>query len=211
MMNSELLELEWQNFAPSCERNKVPLLEVLSELSLAEQRVLELGSLSGQHACFMAPKLAVKEWQTSDLAYNLPPLTANIERHGRTLHQAMFPKPLALEVGESSHWPAAHYDAIFTANTLHIMSWQSVQQLFRHLPQVCKPGTRFMVYGPFKFGGDYTSESNAEFEIWLKERNSQSGIRDFEAVDELASNIGFTLKQNIDMPANNQLLVWEFN
>ncbi len=101
------------------------------------------------------------------------------------------------------------FDAVFTANSLHIMPASAVVEFFRHLNSVIEDGGLLCIYGPFKYGGDFTTPSNAQFDLWLKSRNPLSGVRDFEWVNQLASEAGLTLLEDNPMPANNQLLVWK--
>ncbi len=103
------------------------------------------------------------------------------------------------------------YDYLFTANTLHIMSWQSVENLFCWLPKILKPGGLLFTYGPFKFEGCFTSESNKSFDVYLKKNNPEQGIRDIEALEKLACKMDIGLLNRHDLPANNHLLVWRFN
>jgi hypothetical protein len=106
-------------------------------------------------------------------------------------------------------WPAPPADAVFSANTLHIMGWPGVEAFFAGIATaLAEDGAKLAVYGPFRYRGDYTSPSNAAFDDWLKRRDPASGIRDFEAVDALARAAGLTLAADHAMPANNQLLVW---
>ena len=105
-------------------------------------------------------------------------------------------------------WPAERFDAVFSANTLHIMGWTEVDALFAALPAVLTDDARLTVYGPFNYGGRFTSESNAAFDASLKADDPKRGIRDFEAVDALARSIGFTLAEDLPMPANNRCLSW---
>lgn len=193
------------NFSPSCERNQGYILTELQQLFAPVTRVLELGSLSGQHALHFASGLPHLSWQPSDLAENVPALAENIQHSAIDNCLA----PISLDVTVAGDWPKKQYDGIFTANTLHIMSWQSVVQMFEHFPKVCRPGTLLTVYGPFKYQGAYTSDSNASFQQWLQDRDPQSGIRDFEEVDRLARQQGFELISDIHMPANNQLINWQ--
>ncbi|NND66915.1 MAG: DUF938 domain-containing protein, partial [Halioglobus sp.] len=106
-------------------------------------------------------------------------------------------------------WPVAIPDAVFTANSLHIMPFSSVQKLFTVLRRAAPEGCVLAVYGPFNYNGSYTSDSNARFDQWLAEQNPESAIRHFESVDELARAAGFTLRADHEMPANNRLLVWQ--
>jgi len=193
------------NFSPSCERNKAVIYQYCFPYIKASKRLLEVGSWSGQHALHIAPLLPDLYWQTSDLVPNIEALKANL------LDEAVsnVGLPFALDVAKAADWPIEQYDVLYTANTLHIMSWSHVEALFQHLSKSLLKEGKVIVYGPFKYKGEYTSQSNAEFELWLKDRDSQSGIRDFEAVNELAMSAGLTLLEDIAMPANNQLLIWQ--
>jgi len=126
------------------------------------------------------------------------------------LNEAALPNvlpPLALDVSQTE-WRSGRYDAIFSANTLHIMGWPEVEHFFAGVGAVLEPGGVLVVYGPFNYNGAFTSESNARFDAWLKARDPASGVRDFEAVDALARAQGLVLQQDVDMPANNRTLVW---
>ncbi len=189
--------------APSCERNREPILAVLREHFADRRRVLEIGSGTGQHAIHFAAALPQLEWQASDRAENLPGIRAWLE--DAALPNT--PAPLAFDVNGA--WPALRYDAIFSANTLHIMSWAEDERLFAGLPKIMTADAKLVVYGAFNYGGTFTSESNAAFDAWLKARGAHQGIRDFEAVDALAQSIGFKLVEDLAMPANNRCLSWQ--
>ena len=189
-------------YAEACDRNRAPILDVLLEHFTDRRHVLEIGSGTGQHAVHFAAALPHLIWQTSDLPANLPGIRLWIE-------EADLPNVLApLELGSGGPWPNSRFDACFTANTLHIMSWPEVLALFEGLPAVLTDYAVLAVYGPFNYDGRFTSESNASFDAWLKQRNSHSGIRDFADVDALARSIGFSLAEDRAMPANNRTLVW---
>jgi len=191
-------------FSEACERNKGPILEILTGAFAGSTRVLEIGSGTGQHAVHFASGLPHLAWQPSDRAGYLPGLAARIAEEGPpNLHA-----PLVLDVTQPD-WPAAGFDAVFSANTLHIMSWPEVVAFFAGLGRVLSREAVVAVYGPFRYGGGYTSASNAAFDQSLKVRDPASGIRDFEAVNELARARGLELRADHRMPANNQLLVWE--
>lgn len=191
-------------FSPSCARNQDPILAVLRGAFAARRRVLEIGSGTGQHAVHFAAAMPHLVWQCSDRIENHEGIRA-------WLADAQLPNtppPLRLDVNQS-HWPAGPFDAVFSANSLHIMGWDEVQTLFRRLPELLAPEATLAVYGPFNYGGRFTSQSNAEFDARLKGDDPKRGIRDFEAVDALAVAAGFALLADHPMPANNRCLVWE--
>jgi cyclopropane fatty-acyl-phospholipid synthase-like methyltransferase len=189
-------------YSDACERNREPILEVLRQCFADRRRILEIGSGTGQHAVHFAAALPHLVWQTSELEPNLPGVLQWLEESGLP---NLLP-PIALDV--TGTWPDKRFDAVFTANTLHIMSWEDVRALFAALPKVLTADAALAVYGPFNYGGRFTSPSNASFDEWLKQRSPDSGIRDFAAVDELARAIGFALVGDRAMPANNRTLVW---
>ncbi len=191
-------------FSAACERNRDPILAVLRTHFADRQRVLEIGSGNGQHAVYFAAAMPQIFWQTSDRAENLP----GIELWLAEAALANTPAPLAVDVADAA-WPDEPYDAVFSANTLHIMSWTQVQALFAALPGVTTAAAKLAIYGPFNYDGKYTSASNAEFDASLKARAPQMGIRDFAAVDALAHVAGFNLIDDVAMPANNRTLVWQ--
>lgn len=189
--------------APSCERNREPILEVLKEHFADRQIVLEIGSGTGQHAIFFAAALPHLIWQTSDRPENLPGITA-------WLDEALLPNtPAPLEFDVAEAWPEQRFDAIFSANTLHIMPWAAVQSLFAGLSVLLVEGAKVAIYGPFNYGGRFTSESNAAFDRWLKDRGAHQGIRDFDAVNALAERAGLVLLEDRAMPSNNRCLIWQ--
>ncbi|HTT02102.1 MAG TPA: DUF938 domain-containing protein [Steroidobacteraceae bacterium] len=188
--------------APACDRNRDPILEVLREHFADRKQVLEIGSGTGQHAVYFAAALPHVRWQPSDVEENLPGMRMWLDDASL---QNIAP-PLALDVNGT--WPRARFDAGFSANTLHIMSWGEVQKLFGRLDSVLASDATLAVYGPFNYGGRFTSDSNAAFDQMLKQRASHMGIRDFEAVDQLARSIGLQLVEDRAMPANNRTLVW---
>ncbi len=191
-------------FAESCERNKGPILEVLRSAFADCKHVLEVGSGTGQHAVHFALAMPWLVWQPSEVADAMPALRKRIFNEGPSNLRA----PVVIEVTELP-WDVRRVDGIFTANTLHIMHWPQVKAFFAGLPAVTKPGAVLAVYGPFRYGGQYTSASNASFDEMLHARDPQSGIRDFEQVDALARGAGFTLAADHPMPANNQAIVWK--
>ena len=190
-------------FSPACERNRDPILTVLRERFADRTRVLEIGSGTGQHAAHFAAALPHLIWQTSDVAAQLPGIRL-------WLAEAQLPntpEPLAFDVNQA--WPAGLFDAIFSANTLHIMGWDEVVLLFAGLPTVMSPGALLTVYGPFNEGGRFSSASNADFDAALRATDPRRGIRDIEAVDALAQAAGLVRIDDHAMPANNRCLTWQ--
>lgn len=190
-------------FSPACERNREPILAVLRKHFAASRRVLEIGSGTGQHAVHFAAAMPSLTWQCSDVAEHLP----GIEAWLSDAALPNTPSPIELDVARGP-WPRNRFDAVFSANTLHIMGWPEVEAFFAGLQTVLGDQGTLVVYGPFNQGGDYTSNSNREFDGWLKARDPRSGIRDFEAVDALARAIGMALAEDVAMPANNRCLAW---
>lgn len=189
-------------FAPSCERNREPILAVLRRVFADRREVLEIGSGTGQHAVHFAAAMPWLRWQCTDRAEQLPGIRA-------WLDEAALPNtPSPIELDVSGSWPRQSYDAVFSANTLHIMAWREVEQLFARLPEITTAGAVLAIYGPFNDGGRHTSDSNAAFDEWLQARGAHMGIRDAEAVDALAANAGFALLDDVAMPAHNRCRIW---
>jgi SAM-dependent methyltransferase len=185
----------------ACERNKEPILAVL-RTSFAEVRnVLEIGSGTGQHAVHFARYLSHLTWHPTEQLSYLPDLTARVQLEG----SPNLRPPTVLDVRQSV-WPVLSVDAVFTANTLHIMSWAEVTAMYRGIGEVLAPRGVLCVYGPFRYTGEYTSESNQGFDRMLKERDPRSGLRDVNAVTELAASYGLDLVADHDLPAFNRLL-----
>jgi cyclopropane fatty-acyl-phospholipid synthase-like methyltransferase len=192
-----------KQFSAACERNREPILALLREAFSASHRVLEIGSGTGQHAAYFAAHLPHLIWQTSDLPQNHPSILAWQQE---TALPNLLP-PLALDVA-GSEWPSGTYDAVFSANTCHIMAWQEVRAMFAGIGRVLQPGGVLGIYGPFNYDGQFTSASNAQFDAALKAQAPHMGIRDFEAVNRLAAEQGLALAVDHPMPANNRLLLW---
>ena len=198
-------------FAESCERNRDPILAALGPLLSDARQVLEIGSGTGQHAVHFAAALPHLIWQASDHPDHLPGMRLWLDEAGL----ANTPPPIALQADPvlglqpPPPVPAAGYDAVFTANTLHIMSWPAVCALLDSVAALLPVGGLFIAYGPFKRDGDFTSASNAAFDGWLRARDPASGIRDREAIDAHAQPLGLQRTHSIALPANNELLVWQ--
>ena len=189
-------------YAESCDQNKAPILQVLSRLFADTRRVLEIGSGTGQHAIHFAAAMPHLVWQTSDRPENHPGILAWLQEAGLSNTR----DPIELDVRDP--WPQQTYDGIFSANSVHIMSWDAVEACFEGVGSVLAEGGRFVLYGPFNYDGEYTSESNRQFDVWLKQRDPLSGIRDFSDLNRLADNQGLVFEEDIQMPVNNRMLVW---
>jgi SAM-dependent methyltransferase len=187
----------------ACERNKEPILAVL-RTSFAEcLDVLEIGSGTGQHAVYFARHLTHLTWHPTEQLSFLADLTARAQREGSRNLRA----PTVLDVRQSV-WPVQSVDGVFTANTLHIMSWPEVMATYRGIGEVLAPGGVLCVYGPFRYAGEYTSDSNRAFDRMLQERDPRSGLRDVDAVTKLAASYGLELAADHDLPAFNRLLIF---
>ena len=193
-------------FSQSCENNKQPILQIIQTIFQQSTTVWEIGSGTGQHACYFAEKLPFLSWQTTDKEENLPGINCWIEQSGLS----NLPKSRVLNVVDEE-WPCQTIDAVFTANTLHIMNWSEVECFFAGLKRYLSKKAWVCIYGPFNYNGHYTSGSNLQFDQWLKSRDSQSGIRDFEAIEKLAKAVSLELINDFAMPANNRLLVFQKN
>ena len=194
-------------WSQACENNKTWILSVLERHFVrrgAAGQVLEIGGGTGQHAEFMAANMPWLIWQSSDIAENVD----NLQLRLTAAALPNLPDAITLDAFDRQ-WSVPAADYIFSANTLHIMSMSAVRQLFSLLPTVLKPDGKLAIYGPFRYRGAFTTDSNAHFDQWLKQRDPESGIRDAEWVDELAQNAGLSLIEDNDMPANNQLRVWQ--
>lgn len=193
-------------FSEACERNREPILAVLRDAFAGSRAVLEIGAGTGQHAVYFAQHLPHLVWQPTDRAVHLPGIRAWCDEAAL---QNLLP-PRALDVMQAG-WGMANaqaFDAVFTANTLHIMSWAAMEAFFAGMGRVLPSGGVLAVYGPFNIDGRYTAPSNAQFDAWLKARDPQSGIRDREAVDALGQREGLVRTGDHSMPANNRLVVW---
>ena len=195
----------YKPFSEACEENEAPIRAVLATYLADARTLLEIGSGTGQHAVAFAAAFPGLTWQTSDVADNLPGIRLWIAEAGLP----NLPPPLELDV--TGTWPDGRYDAVFSANTAHIMSEEQVEAMLRGVPRVLAPGGILALYGPFNYGGGYTSESNARFDRWLKARDPASGIKDFETLDALAQEGGLALARDHAMPVNNRTLVWRLD
>lgn len=195
-------------FSPACLRNQEPILAVLRRWLPPVARVLEVGSGSGQHAIHMARHLAEMQWQPSERPESLAGLAARIALEGREglAPGARVAPPLILDVTQPD-WPAGPFEAVFTANTLHIMAAAAVPLLLAGSARVLADGGLLLLYGPYRYGDRHTAASNAAFDAHLRSLDPAMGVRDAEALLGEAASLGLQLLADEAMPANNRLLV----
>ncbi len=189
-------------FSESCVQNRTSIQQILQQYIDARKTVLEIGSGTGQHAVYFAEAFPQLLWQTSDLAEHHAGIQAWIT-------DSQLPNvlpPLLLDcLGD---WPQQQFDLLYTANTLHIMSQHAVEAMFASIGGCMHVDSILLTYGPFNYQNQYTSESNARFDNWLKQRDPQSGIKNFEWVQDIAAKSGLECIHDHAMPANNRVLVW---
>ena len=196
-------------FSQACENNKAPILAVLTQAFSLNQHVLEIGSGTGQHAVYFAANLPHLIWQTSDQAEYIEVISARCKQEGKLSDVAAnLALPIILDV--TTPWPVGgltpEIDAVFSANTLHIMSKNMIEAFFSGLGLYLPQLNTLCIYGPFNYQGEFSSDSNRQFDGFLKQRDPASGVRDIEWICQLASEQKLTLQHDIAMPANNRLL-----
>ena len=190
-------------FAESSEQNKEPILEILKSEFADCHRILEVGSGTGQHAVFFSEQLPHLQWICSDLEEN----HAGIQMWLDEARHNNLEGPLLLDARED--WPQLQVDAVFSANAIHIMSWQAVQGMIKNIGKVLTSGGKLCLYGPFMVNGQHTADSNAQFDVWLKNRDPLSGIRDVTDLTTLLNLQNMELVNDYEMPVNNRILVWQ--
>lgn len=190
-------------YASASARNAAPILGVLVHELRDKSALFEIGSGTGQHAVTFAAALPGLTWQTSDLEQSHVGIRAWIEESG--LDNVLPPVHFdVLTAGAVS----GEYDAVFSANTAHIMSYAAVQRMFELAGTMLRSGGVFCLYGPFSRGGQFSTASNEAFDASLRARNSSMGIRDLDDLEGLAGRNGMQLARTYAMPANNLLLIW---
>ena len=196
-------------FSQACENNKRPILAHMQNVFKAGSTVLEIGSRTAQHVTFFAEMMPSVRWQPTDIAENMPILVEALAE----CKLANVAPPVMLDV-TMNPWPldamvTNAFDGVFSANTLHIMPASAVEHFFKGVGKALGTKGQLCVYGPFKYDGAFTTQSNADFDASLKTQYPLSGLRDFEWVDALAQAQGLSLVSDFAMPANNQMLVWQ--
>ncbi len=190
-------------FADSCVQNQDVILEQLQQLCPHPANVLEIGSGTGQHAVYFSMHLQHLNWYTSDRLENHAGIKLWLNESG--LSNAYY--PVELDVRQKN-WTDLSIDIVFSANTVHIMSLSEVEALFNGVGKLLNDSGMLILYGPFNYNG-YTAESNARFDIWLKQQDPKSGIKEFELLNSLAKQSSLVFSEQIDMPVNNKILCWK--
>lgn len=198
-----MTEAEPLPWSEACERNKEPIFRRLKSCLPKQGTVLEIGSCTGQHVVYFAELFPALSWQPSDQSGCLQMLQQRM--HAEPLKNIL--PPIELDVVQD--WPAEKYAAVYSANTAHIMSWTAVSSMFEGIAQCLKPGGVFCLYGPFNQHGEFTSQSNQDFNAALRARDPEMGLRNLESLDLLASSHQMERIARYDMPANNQMLVYK--
>lgn len=189
-------------YAPACDENRDPILGVLRPRLQMARSVLEIGSGTGQHAVYFAKALPQLTWQTSDVPMHLPGIRL-------WLTEASLPNlPPPLELDVAAVWPAGPYDAVFSANTAHIMSEARVLDLLHGVSHLLSENGLLIWYGPFNRDGQFTSESNQRFDAMLRAQDPAMGIRDLTWLETQAHPLGLILDECLSMPVNNFTTIW---
>lgn len=196
-------------FSEACEQNKEPILAVIKQwFNKPGATIFEIGSGTGQHASYFPKFLDKLFWQPSDTVENIHGIEAWC---AYTQLGNVYP-PKILDVTQNQ-WPVESSDYVFSANTAHIMAWNEVESMFDGIRKILKPAGVFCLYGPFNYNNQYTSSSNEQFDQWLKSRDPERGIRDFEALCELGQHHSqyspLALIKDHEMPENNRILVFQ--
>jgi len=192
-----------KGYAGAAERNQKPLLDVLRRVLTGAQRVLEIGSGTGQHAVYFASGMPELEWQPTDVdASSL----ASIEARRAEAALANLMTPRQVDAAETD-W-CEDVDAVVCINVIHISPWSVTVGLFEEAARGLRPGGRLVLYGPYRFSGTFLAESNDAFDTWLRSRDESWGVRDVDDLDRLAGSVGLVRDETVAMPANNHVLVF---
>lgn len=190
--------------APSVERNREPILDVLRDRLPSAATILEVASGTGEHALFFASAMPDVTWQPTDRD---PDALASIAAWRDTAGPTNMLPPLFLDAADPATWPDTAPDAVVAINMVHIAPWTATQGLVAGAARVLQPGGLLFLYGPFREAGTHIG-SNAAFDADLRARNQDWGVRDLEDVAAEAARHGLVLEEQVEMPANNRTLVF---
>ncbi|MBJ7251857.1 MAG: DUF938 domain-containing protein [Acetobacteraceae bacterium] len=193
-----------RRFAPAVARNKAAITEALARHLPASGLVLEIASGSGEHALHFAAHFPALSFQPTDPD---AAALASIAAWRAEAQLANLLPPLMLDVMADA-WPVPKADAVLCINMIHIAPWEATAALMRGAARVLPRDGILFLYGPFKQGGQHTAPSNAEFDESLRAQDAQWGVRDIEAVAEIASAAGFAAPVGEAMPANNLSVIF---
>lgn len=203
-LTQEITPLMDKPFSQACANNQGVISDILQRVFADKLKALEIGSGTGQHGVFFAQQLPHLSWQMSDKVQN----HVGINQWINDDPAANLLAPLPLDV-LSDAWPSDHYDAIYTANTAHIMPWNAVSAMFAGIGDLLLLGGVFCLYGPMKYLGVLDAPSNIAFDSRLRQQFAHQGIREFHDINQLALDAGLVLREDNPMPANNRLIVWQ--
>ena len=192
-----------EQFSLAADKNKSFIAEALHDWLPVGASVLEIGSGSGQHAIHFASTLAHVSWQPTEYPDRMEVLASNLARYAPSNVRPPFGLDLAQE-----EWPSRSVDCVFSANVIHIVSEYLGERLIVGGARATGADGLFMLYGPFKYCGEFTTDSNRDFDQLLRDRDEKSGVRSFEWVEHIAKREGLTLVEDRAMPANNQCLIF---
>ena len=190
--------------AEACLRNQHPILDVLSRHIPENAFVLELASGTGQHGAYMTKHMPTIRWRPTEVRERLP----DVSSWQAYANEPRFLAPLELDVCQDI-WPSRDADVVFSANLVHYVAWSTVECIFRGVQRILKPGGLMIFYGPYNYDGQFTSEGNVQLDAWLRERDPDSGIKDFEQVVLRAREFDLFLQADEEMPANNRTLIFK--
>jgi SAM-dependent methyltransferase len=191
-------------FAGPAARNTAPILEVLRREFDGVSEVLEIGTGTGQHAVVIAAAMPQLRWQTSDLVDRHAGINAWLQ--AAPVDNVL--PPLELDVRAAPFLAPASFDAVFSANTAHIMSIGAVRSMFALVGDILRGNGVFCLYGPFRVGGTFNTVSNEVFDTDLRAKSPEMGIRDLETLDGFGAGCGLHRQRLYAMPANNYMAVW---
>ena len=191
-------------FSPTAGRNKSPISQVISEHIPAGARVLEIASGTGEHAAFMCSMRPDIIWQPSD------PNAESRASQDDWAQDCAGRMLWSLEIDTTQpDWTdkLTGFDVIYCANMIHIAPWDAALGLVNGAAKILKAGSKFILYGPFIEEGE-TAASNLQFDVSLKSRNPEWGVRNLEDVKHIFSEAGFTHSARIVMPKENRTVIF---
>jgi SAM-dependent methyltransferase len=193
-----------RKFAPAATRNRDAILAVLGPRLPPRGRVLEIASGSGEHTVHVAAAYPGVTFQPSD-----PDAENRASIDAWTAHLGLANVEPALDIDATNTFsPVATVNVVVCINMIHIAPWRAAVGLVRNAASVLPAGGHLYLYGPYRRNGAHTAPSNEAFDESLRTRDPAWGIRDLEAVIDLATNAGFAAPDIVEMPANNLSVIF---